>query len=224
MKIFSMLISMLIIGTGIGWLTGLSVSPVISAVITGIIGLSLTLVSVLSGLKQAAPSAEPQLPPQLKSNWNLNPVPIALLIIGIVIGTSLGITARTHNLLGNQAAELNVSAEIQKWQELGLEPKELAQRFFDLKYPPPSVSAQIETALQPQNNKTETHNKTVLFFQTNNECRRLLSFKNDDKDFRLELKNTFLEFFNVLPDLIDDPEILKQVVEGQCRQCAKSAQ
>lgn len=118
-------------GFGIGWLIGLSVSPVVSIVITSITGAAAAVVAALSGLHDQytdgnvseRPSAQPL-------RWTVNPLPLALLMLGTVIGTLLGIPARNYNWLGS-----DLSAELQKWSAAGLDQKEVARRLFEIQYP-----------------------------------------------------------------------------------------
>jgi len=76
-----------IAGLGIGWLTGLSLSPVVGTVLTSVLGAVAGAVAGLTVLDLEKPK-------------HTNPWPVALLVIGIALGSPLGILARTHNTFG----------------------------------------------------------------------------------------------------------------------------
>jgi hypothetical protein len=85
--------SLIVIGLGVGWLTGLSVSPVVSGVIAALLGIAGGIVTGLRTPKhsRADGSAEPQTP--------IDARPAALLVVGVVVGATLGILVRTHHVL-----------------------------------------------------------------------------------------------------------------------------
>jgi hypothetical protein len=201
-------LSLIIIGLGIGWLAGLSVSPVVSIIITSIVGVVITLLSALSGLKileqsEKSPDAE------TSSHWQVDPIPIAFLILGIVLGSILGITARTHNWLGIDI-HVDVHAEIQKWKAVGIDEKDIVQRLFEREYPLSESSKNVSQADIKQ---------SVLFGQTHNECQRLLSYSPDNLPIQLTIST--IDIFNDLPSIIHDPEILEKVVTAQCEKLGK---
>ncbi len=82
------ILSLLLIGLGIGWLVGLSVSPVVSGVIT-------SLLTVAGGLVVATRAIARRQGSTLPEAW-----PAALLVLGIALGASGGSLARTNGLLG----------------------------------------------------------------------------------------------------------------------------
>jgi hypothetical protein len=79
--------SLIIIGLGIGWLAGLSVTPVIVSIIVALFGVIAPLIAILVGVTP-------------KNEQRINLLPIALLIVGLALGSILGIFTRTHNWLG----------------------------------------------------------------------------------------------------------------------------
>jgi len=83
--------SLIIIGLGIGWLAGLSVTPVIVSIIVALFGVIAPLIAILVGVTP-------------KNEQRINLLPIALLIVGLALGSILGIFTRTHNLLGITAS------------------------------------------------------------------------------------------------------------------------
>ncbi|MBA2882473.1 hypothetical protein HNR65_002825 [Desulfosalsimonas propionicica] len=86
---FSQGFAVILTGIGIGWLMGLSISPVVGVVITSLLTLSGAAVTAF----------RQELPKSLKNRTN-NAWPIAILTIGLAVGASFGIFARTHDIFG----------------------------------------------------------------------------------------------------------------------------
>lgn len=130
--IFS-LVAFLIIGLGIGWLIGLSASPVVSIVVSSVTASAAAIIAIVSGVQekeQESEEGDSRLASGLKSN--ITPWPLALLIAGIIGGSILGLTVRTHNLLGRT----DLAAEIQKWQDAGLVlDNNDIRRLYELEHP-----------------------------------------------------------------------------------------
>lgn len=109
-------LSLLVIGLGTGYLMGLSISPVAAIAIGGLIGGSGIVFAVMkTGDKR----------PQFEADL------LAIVIVGLVIGTILGIYSRTSNFLGVST----ISAEAEQWTELGLDRSFVVQRLFANSYP-----------------------------------------------------------------------------------------
>jgi len=92
MKIY---LSFIIIGLGIGWLAGLSLSPVISTVISALLALVASSMAFLTNLNFKKEDKV-----QVAGDWIDSIVFMAFLMLGIVAGSSAGIYAREHNVLG----------------------------------------------------------------------------------------------------------------------------
>lgn len=87
------ILSVLVAGLGIGWLSGLSVSPVIATVLASLVGIGGGLVA---GLRASSANSD-----DTSTRNGLSAVtalPAAVLIFGISLGAPLGIVARTHQL------------------------------------------------------------------------------------------------------------------------------
>ena len=114
--------ALVVTGFGIGWLAGLSVSPVVSIVITSVTGVAAAVVTALSGLKEdpADPKAkERRRLPQIEV-W-----PLAVLLVGMLIGSTLGILARNNHLFGS-----DITSEIQKWAAADIPKEAVVDRLF----------------------------------------------------------------------------------------------
>jgi len=133
---------LLVSGAIIGWLVGLSASPTVQVVITSILAIIGGLLGALAEIKrpetggEASPLGEGvgsgALVP-VPVSPKLSPVPIALLLIGVFLGSLLGLRARTHDWFGAEPQPL-----INKWKSTGLKDEEIARRLFDQLYPPVS--------------------------------------------------------------------------------------
>ena len=82
------IISIAVTGLGIGWLVGLSISPVIAGVIASLLGIAGSAATVIRG----------NLSGKLTIG-SFDARPIAILVVGVAIGATMGIYARTHDIL-----------------------------------------------------------------------------------------------------------------------------
>jgi tetratricopeptide (TPR) repeat protein len=111
-------------------LAGLSVSPVIATIITSIIGAVVALISTLSGVKPQVEIQKDESGSTSSPRWQVNPIPLACLIVGIVAGSVVGIWARNQNWLGT-----NLQTEVQQWATMGIPEQDIVQRLFEQHYP-----------------------------------------------------------------------------------------
>lgn len=180
--------SILITGLGIGWLVGLSVSPVISIVITSITGAAAAVITALSGLEE-------------KSKWSVSPVPLALLVVGLAIGSGIGVRTRNLDWLGR-----NLAAEAVMWEAAGLrlDKGEIIRRLFDTQY---SASGGQGGSVSNSRNATTT----LLFDTAADECAGLRN--RTGEKLLTELKTSTVVGFRKLPELITDVNILERVIK-----------
>lgn len=189
---FGKISSLLTIGFGVGWLAGLSVSPIVSTLLSSIVGVTVMLVSIMSGVSWYSQQNQKE---KLNNNpkieeksiidrWKVHPAPIALLVLGIVIGSGVGIYVRTHNVLGVNSEEQFV----EKWKALGksseknpiITEEEIVQRLFDNNYPKDSN----QTFPQKKSNEVNMpHTGSFLHATLNSSfCENLYaSIRNKDK-------------------------------------------
>ncbi len=257
-------ISLIVIGFGTGWLVGLSVTPVVSIIITSIVGVAATLLTVISGLKAWTPESEESEttdePQKLNNSLNVTPIPIAIFIVGILLGSGLGVFARTHNWLGSQLffevkkwtdigldkkevaqrlldseyptssmyshswSSSDLAAEIKKWTDAGLDKQKVAQQIFNYEYSKRTLSSEtsVETpAKSPTGSESSTQPKSgVLFGAESDECDNLLTFTIDKLPG--EIKFSAIPEIQELPNIVQEPEALKQVLEIICKISTKS--
>lgn len=64
------------------------------------------------------------------SLWDINPLPLMLLVIGIAAGSILGMLARNNHWLGS-----DLSSEIKKWTDVGIAENDVVARLFEMNYP-----------------------------------------------------------------------------------------
>jgi hypothetical protein len=114
-------------------LIGLSISQVIYIIITSLIAIVVSVTSALAGIKvdQDGDSAGDQSARRRKLHVEVNPLPMMFMIIGLAVGATLGIFARTNDWLGPR-----VDSFVEQWKETELSKKELAGRLLDGLYPP----------------------------------------------------------------------------------------
>ncbi|XCN71131.1 MAG: hypothetical protein Q3M24_12470 [Candidatus Electrothrix aestuarii] len=220
-------ISVVIIGIGIGWLMGLSISPVVANILSGILGAVLVLAAILSGFSSGDNVS------LIKNISDISPVPFAWLMFGIILGTSSGIWVRTNNVLGIVSVEkqYNSFTKLQeeltqlkdqegKWKGLGLPSSDIAQRILDKYYPKNNKENTTVT-----NNNTGSANDSsqpVLFSVQGDSiapCKILPArFKAFPKqNFRNLIKDSSA-FFEKISEQIDDDDELKEVIKVICEQ------
>ena len=129
-------------------------SPVLHIVVAGLLTAIAGLVTALTGLSatgsdeanttvDALPNklddSVPSAPPaKLHHRFDARPVtavPLACLIVGMVLGSSLGVYCRTQDWLGADPKVL-----VTKWQITKLPDDQIAKRLFDQLYPPVALS------------------------------------------------------------------------------------
>jgi hypothetical protein len=86
------LLSVLVIGAGIGWLAGLSISPVIGTVLASLLGVAGGIVAGVHSVARTQGDGGTVAPMSIDAR------PAALLVLGISLGAPFGIIARTHAL------------------------------------------------------------------------------------------------------------------------------
>lgn len=209
---------LLIIGFGVGWLMGLSVSPVVSIVITSVTASAAAIIAALSGLEGKPDQAQQGNGQQLLvSRWTVDPLPLMVLVIGIVGGSLLGIKARNDSWLGSP-----VSIEVKRWTDAGLvgpdglNDKELVRRLFESQY-------YTGTATLAGNAPTSVTAfpalGTVLFSISSSDCERLIAgsaqwfAKSDPVPLENALRTSSEPKLQQLPDIITDTQTLAEVVD-----------
>ena len=97
-------LSYLAIGFGAGWITGLSVSPVVNSLVGAVLGLAGGVLATVGSVK---------------SPENLSDArPLAIMVVGLIVGTSTGITVRTHGLL--ETTDSSVVSEAERSRRWGV--------------------------------------------------------------------------------------------------------
>ena len=132
-KLFISGLSLLVSGLCVGWMVGLSVSPILQTVLTSVLVVVTAVVSLLAGVSATSPKGtDPPTPPaEAKSPLaiEVNPAPVMLLLVGIALGASFGLFARTNLLLGPNGNWLS--------GRTGLTSQQIYSRAFSNVYPDP---------------------------------------------------------------------------------------
>ena len=126
-----------LIGLPFGWVVGLSVSPVLQTVITSLVAVVASGVAILSRISSAdkaesagsnknSASAEKK-PSSLKE---VDPLPIAILMVAFAIGSTSGVYYRANDMFGTDPKVI-----VERWENVGLDGKEVAQAVFKAMYP-----------------------------------------------------------------------------------------
>lgn len=207
-------IALVVTGFGIGWLAGLSVSPVVSIVLTTVTGSVATIIAALSGVKEEFldPEAQPNVLKRLLAA--VTPAPLAWLVVGLLIGSSGGLWARTHNWFSPDPppppAVLSLKDEIQQWVDLGLDQQEVVNKYFASRVNLPPPVAAIAPVSQ-----TPTAQDSVLFASASpEECTawQALIDKGSYADLAVEVATSQVIPFRQLPTIITDTVHLAAIV------------
>lgn len=196
-------VCLVLCGLGVGWLIGLSVSPVLHIIVTSIIAFVVSVVSALAGVRigvQAEPSGTDKTTHEKMTSEDaaltgaaatsartkvaeqVSIVPLTLLIVGLAMGSSFGVYARTNEWLSP-----NLARAVAKWGKTGLSEQAIYQRLFDQSYAAPSSNVKEEPATA---GVSKTYHQGALFSGPSKaECGDFLNLKDEKGD---ALKNRML--------------------------------
>jgi hypothetical protein len=116
-------IALFLSGASIGLLLGLAISPTLHLIIGAAAALTGSIVGALAGV-QPAPSD------QQRFVYRVDPIPFAVFVIGLAIGSPVGIYLRANDVFGPRPHLI-----AQRWSGTGLDGKEIQRRLFDQLYP-----------------------------------------------------------------------------------------
>jgi hypothetical protein len=153
-------------GLGVGWLIGLSVSPILHVIVGSVIAVVTAVVGALAGIQLDAADTSQVIPKPHRGNvGKIDPLPLTMLVLGIVIASSFGVYARTNEWLG-------VAPEgfAHRWRGIGLNNHELKKRLFDYLY---SKSSGVAGARTKGEGSTMTSLSAGLFAVTATDCQGL---------------------------------------------------
>ncbi len=99
---------MLVIGIGVGFLIGLSLSPVLHIIVGSLITLVVSIAGILVGIEfkhENLTSKSENSPPlasiaQIRKGAKISLAPLAIMIVGLAVGSAVGICARTNEWFG----------------------------------------------------------------------------------------------------------------------------
>lgn len=119
---FNFYFPIIVIGIGIGWLIGLSVSPVLNIILTGLVTILAGVLTVLSGISKSDVTTEGVVNDKklvTSKKININLFPLMWLVIGIVFGSGSGIYIRNIDLM-----KMN---EYRKYEKSGISEEEFSK-------------------------------------------------------------------------------------------------
>ncbi len=208
--------ALVVTGFGIGWLAGLSVSPVVSIVLTMVTGSVATIIAALSGVKEEFLDPENS-PATLRRLLRIvTPVPLAWMVVGLFLGTIVGISVRTHNWLSPvpPPPPLSLKEEIQQWVDLGLDQQEVVAKFFASRISLPPVVTPSGLVSGPVNQAPTTLDSVLFASASQEECTtwRGLIAKGRNDDLVMEVKSSTVKPFRELPVIVTDTLKLTAII------------
>lgn len=190
-EIIVQVISLIVIGFGVGWLMGLTTTPVVSIVITALVGAFTSVAAIAIGVRRwvqltandsskSSDSDKEEPPPEEPKDDEENtpkspaealieaasvlPTPLALIVLGLILGVSVGLRARSHDWFG-----LPVASEVKVWTDLGLDQATAVQKIFErrlgsnLQEPEIDWEAEVKKWVDLENsNKDNEDNKKIV--------------------------------------------------------------
>ena len=200
------LIGLLIVGAGVGWLVGMSVSPVVSIVITSVTATAAAIIAVLSGLEDTRSLETDDLHNNIKYvPKRVRVGPLVALVIGIVLGAAVGLSSRSSSVFGS-----DLDAEISKWTKYGRTQKDVADILFAAAYP--------QTGSDAAPNRSWAGDPIGVLFGSSADlasaCISLTSLEG--AELRKFAKGSSLEGVRQIADAVEDPATLKAVLEVIC--------
>ena len=129
-------------------------------------------------------------------------MPVAITILGLLVGSIVGIWFRNADMLGR-----DLVAEKNRWilSGLAMKPDDIVARFFDLQYPAATAGGGAGSSPVPGST-------TVLFDVSTDECKLLLSLEGED--LRNEMLTSTHGDVRDLAAVVDDPATLAQVTKA----------
>ena len=120
----------------VGWLVGLSASPILHVIVGSVIALIVAIVGALAGVqlevgaKDESKDTPNGMPVGTVKGFSVNPLPVAVFAVGLALGATTGIFARTNEFFGP-----NTERFVKHWQGIGLTDVEIKRRLFEELYP-----------------------------------------------------------------------------------------
>jgi hypothetical protein len=173
---------------------------VIQVTITSLLTILVSLTSALASINSSGTVATESDRPKWKALSLASPVPVALLVVALAGGASLGAYARSNDWLGVRANRI-----ADGWKETGLSRTEILLRVFNQQYP--ALSAQSGAAPVPQ----LTARQGVLFSVPMEECARFRSAQGED--LRREMLSASSERVARFAKQCKTPDCLRVAVE-----------
>jgi|ERR1017187_4622195 hypothetical protein len=165
-------------GLGVGFLTGLSVSPTVQILISSLLGTAVAAIAVLAGIQRTEGLDVANTPKYLGQEVDFKP--LAVLTAAVVLGVCVGVVARTHEWLGDDPKLFAA-----RWSVTEMTPKDLAVRLFNQLHPAVTPTAaephpgEIKSGEAPHVAPLAPFNQPTIFSAriSSSECERLAGLK-----------------------------------------------
>lgn len=120
-------------GISIGWIAGLSSSPVIGAVLSTLMALLVSAIALLSKIRDGTDGDPDAIDAAAFANAKPNVAWVSVLIIGIALGATAGLTARLQDWFSPnfESYSNDVKSEIELWTALGVDRKSAVTQIFE---------------------------------------------------------------------------------------------
>jgi hypothetical protein len=232
---------MILSGLAIGWIVGLAASPVLHLVVSTMITLIAGVASLLVGMdlskqpnQSEAISDKPrELTMSHLKRSRIDSLPMAVLLVGMATGASIGVLARANEWLG-----ANPDIIVNKWSSTGYSKEEISRRVFDdiyptasnrlsnpvasptvalstvdLSSPTPSSTALPDKKESLRGSNTSSVHSGILYVANEKECGRFLAADHGE-DLRREMESSVDSRIRKFAQNCRDDKVLETVMKG----------
>jgi len=192
---------------GIGWLTGMSNSENVQVIIPSLLTVITSLMVLIAGAKAYGKAKEEDnkgvigriLSSLGGNNPNVNLMPVAILVLGVALGSMAGIYQRTNNYFGPDSKYLS-----ERYSNTYLSEKDISTRLFNLSFP------LLDSSMKASGKQPPKQTLGGLFTSGVMECEELTT--GTSEEVRLVMKRSVNEKIRKLERLILDDDTLHTIL------------
>lgn len=132
-KLLAEALAIILVGAGVGWLIGQSVTPMLQTVLASILTVISALLVAVMGLnakEDASGGGTPAPGTAGPRNYLVSAVPLALFLTALCIASAVSVAVRARAALG-----MGLDEEIAQWAAVGMNRQEVARRLFEARVP-----------------------------------------------------------------------------------------